>query len=193
MNSKTTILLVFLIGAASGGITTWYCVKKKYEELAEEEIASVKEVFAKREKEAGNRSAGDTVSVNHKTQKPDIKEYSAMLHKQGYTRYSDSSVVEEEEETNKPYVIPPEQFGDNEDYSQISLTYYADQVLADENDEMIEDVESMIGFESLSHFGEYEDDSVFVRNDARKCDYEILQDQRLYSDVIKEMPHPMEV
>ena len=58
---------------------------------------------------------------------------------------------------------------------------------------MIEDVESMIGFESLSHFGEYEDDSVFVRNDARKCDYEILQDQRLYSDVIKEMPHPMEV
>ena len=45
----------------------------------------------------------------------------------------------------------------------------------------------------MSHFGEYEDDSVFVRNDDRKCDYEILMDQRLYSDVIKGMPRQMEV
>lgn len=73
------------------------------------------------------------------------------------------------------------------------MTYYADQVLVDENDEMIEDVEEMVGFESLNHFGEYEDDSVFVRNDAKKCDYEILLDQKLYSDVIDEMPHQMEV
>ena len=94
---------------------------------------------------------------------------------------------------NEPYVISPEQFGENEDYERISLTYYADQVLVDENDEMIEDVEEMVGFESLNHFGEYEDDSVFVRNDAKKCDYEILLDQKLYSDVIDEMPHQMEV
>ena len=54
-------------------------------------------------------------------------------------------------------------------------------------------MEEMVGFESLNHFGEYEDDSVFVRNDAKKCDYEILLDQKLYSDVINEMPHQMEV
>ena len=89
--------------------------------------------------------------------------------------------------------IQERRFGENEDYERISLTYYADQVLVDENDEMIEDVEEMVGFESLNHFGEYEDDSVFVRNDAKKCDYEILLDQKLYSDVIDEMPHQMEV
>ena len=64
---------------------------------------------------------------------------------------------------------------------------------ADENDEVIEDVEDAVGIDSLNHFGEYEDDSVFVRNDARKCDYEILLDQRTYSEVVEDMPHQMEV
>ena len=68
-----------------------------------------------------------------------------------------------------------------------------DGVLADENDEVIEDVEDAVGIDSLNHFGEYEDDSVFVRNDARKCDYEILLDQRTYSEVVEDMPHQMEV
>ena len=81
----------------------------------------------------------------------------------------------------------------DEEYEQISLTYYADGVLADENDEVIEDVEDAVGIDSLNHFGEYEDDSVFVRNDARKCDYEILLDQRTYSEVAEDMPHQMEV
>ena len=63
---------------------------------------------------------------------------------------------------DKPYVISPEEFGEYEEYEKISLTYYGDQVLADENDELVEDVEGAVGFESLTHFGEYEDDSVFV-------------------------------
>ena len=71
------------------------------------------------------------------------------------------------------------------EYERISLTYYDDQVLTDENDKIIEDIEETIGIDSLTHFGEYEDDSVFVRNDERQCDYEILLDRRKYSDVIK--------
>lgn len=128
-------------------------------------------------------------------EKPDIKEYARRLAKEGYTRYSDFGSEEEEEPVSEagPYVIPPEQFGDDEEYEQISLTYYADGVLADENDEVIEDVEDAVGIDSLNHFGEYEDDSVFVRNDARKCDYEILLDQRTYSEVVEDMPHQMEV
>lgn len=58
--------------------------------------------------------------------------------------------------------------------------------------EGVDDVEEIVGEESLTHFGEYEDDSVFVRNDRLKCDYEILLDQRNYSDVTKTMPHRVE-
>lgn len=85
----------------------------------------------------------------------------------------------------KPYVISPDEFGEmeDEDYDKVSVTYYADGVLADEYDEVVENVDEIVGEESLTHFGEYEDDSVFVRNDKLKCDYEILLDQRNYSDI----------
>jgi hypothetical protein len=101
-------------------------------------------------------------------------------------------VKEEPIIVDKPYVITPEEFGDLDDYETISLTYYADLILADDNDVIVDDIEDVVGFDSLNSFGEYEDDSVFVRNDRLKCDYEILLDQRKYSDVIKRRPHEVE-
>lgn len=198
MSNKLIFSLAFIAGVAVGSATTWYLLKDRYAEIAQEEIDSVKEVFARREQERKDESVKKTVAEGIKNvdkNKPELKEYAEKLKKTGYVRYSDRAQKEdvEPEELDKPYVIPPEQFGDNEDYEQISLTYYADSVLTDENDEIIEDVEETVGFESLDHFGEYEDDSVFVRNDARKCDYEILLDQRTYSEVAKRRPHQMEV
>lgn len=198
MSNKALLSLGFIIGAATGSAVTWYLLKDKYEALAQEEIDSVKEVFLRREQELKDQSVKKTVAEGIKDsdkEKPDLKEYARRLEKEGYTRYSDFGSDEEEKPVSEtgPYVIPPEQFGDDEKYEQISLTYYADGVLADENDEVIEDVEGTVGIDSLNHFGEYEDDSVFVRNDARKCDYEILLDQRTYSEVAEDMPHQMEV
>lgn len=198
MSNRSLFSLGFIIGAASGATVAWYLLKDKYETLAQEEIDSVKEVFARREQEMKDetvkRNVAEGIKDSDRT-KPDLKEYAEQLKKNGYTRYSDLSADDEgvSDKQTKPYVIPPEQFGDDESYDQISLTYYADGVLADENDEVIDDVEETVGIESLNHFGEYEDDSVFVRNDTRKCDYEILLDQRTYSEVAEEMPHQMEV
>lgn len=199
MNNKAIFVVAFSVGMAVGSVGTWYCIKKKYEELAQEEIDSVKQVFLKREKELKGDEIKKNIAENVKAgdqEKPmSIKEYASFLQKQGYTNYSDTNEAENKEETKsvKPYVIPPEQFGEIEEYDQIELTYYADHILADENDDIVEDVEEAIGFESLSHFGEYEDDSVFVRNDERRCDYQILLDQGLYSDIAVHIPHQMEV
>ena len=198
MSNRSLFSLGFIIGAASGATVAWYLLKDKYETLAQEEIDSVKEVFARREQEMKDetvkRNVAEGIKDSDRT-KPDLKEYAEQLKKNRYTRYSDLSADDEgvSDKQTKPYVIPPEQFGDDENYDQISLTYYADGVLADENDEVIDDVEETVGIESLNHFGEYEDDSVFVRNDTRKCDYEILLDQGTYSEVAEEMPHRMEV
>lgn len=198
MSNRSLFSLGFIIGAASGATVAWYLLKDKYETLAQEEIDSVKKVFARREQEMKDetvkRNVAEGIKDSDRT-KPDLKEYAEQLKKNGYTRYSDLSADDEgvSDKQTKPYVIPPEQFGDDENYDQISLTYYADGVLADENDEVIEDVEDAVGIDSLNRFGEYEDDSVFVRNDTRKCDYEILLDQRTYSEVVEDMPHQMEV
>ena len=58
-------------------------------------------------------------------------------------------------------------------------------VFADDNDDVIDDIEGTVGIDSLTHFGEYEDDAVFVRNDELKCYYEILLDHRNYNDFVK--------
>lgn len=199
MHNKILFVTAFIIGAGVGSAVTWKLIKDKYEQLAQEEIDSVKEVFSRRESDAAGKTVAQNLTEelkNSTKEKPDIKEYAAELRKNGYTNYSDIQPTDKEEEemsTDKPYVIMPEAFMEYEEYDHISLTYYADNVLTDENDEIIEDVEETVGEESLSHFGEYEDDSVYVRNDARKCDYEILLDQRNYSDVAKHLPHQMEV
>ena len=36
-------------------------------------------------------------------------------------------------------------------------------------------VDAVVGEDSLNHFGEFEEDSVYVRNENIECDYEILK------------------
>jgi hypothetical protein len=92
----------------------------------------------------------------------------------------------------KPYVISPEDFGEIEDYDQRTLFYYEDGVLTDDEDNPIEDVDGVVGRGSLTHFGEYEDDSVHVRNERLRIDYEILREPNTYADVVKTKPHHAE-
>ena len=195
--NKTINFMTFVLGVAVGSVVTWRYVEKKYEQIAQDEIDSVKEVFSKRETEFTEDTEVQIKADNAK-KKPSVIEYAAHLREQGYTNYSDmvdekpEEVKEEPMSVDKPYVIAPEEFGELDDYETISLTYYADQILADDNDVIVDDIEDVVGFDSLNSFGEYEDDSVFVRNDRLKCDYEILLDQRKYSDVIKRRPHEVE-
>lgn len=83
MSSKTIFLMAFILGAASGATVTWYCVKKKYEELAQEEIDSVKEVFARRDQtnntEKAAKNIAESVKAEHVNQKPSIKECLAAM------------------------------------------------------------------------------------------------------------------
>ncbi len=195
--NKTINFMTFVLGVAVGSVVTWRYVEKKYEQIAQDEIDSVKEVFSKRETEFTEDTEVQIKADNAK-KKPSVIEYAAWLRKRGYTNYSDmvdekpEEVKEEPMSVDKPYVIAPEEFGELDDYETISLIYYADQILADDNDVIVDDIEDVVGFDSLNSFGEYEDDSVFVRNDRLKCDYEILLDQRKYSDVIKRRPHEVE-
>lgn len=99
----------------------------------------------------------------------------------------DSGYVPADDET---YVISPDEFGEENRYSWVSYIYYADGILADDNGVIVDNVEEIVG-DALDHFGEYEDDTVFCRNDAKRCDYEILKDLRCYSEVRKNLPPNM--
>ena len=154
--SKTTGFVMFVLGAAVGSVVTWQYTKKKYEQIAQEEIDSVKEIFSRRESAADVEIVTpepQTAKVGKPEEKPDISEYAARLEREGYTNYSNASAGEKKEEQEeamemKPYVISPDEFGEFEDYERISLSYYADHILADEDDEKVEDVDNVVGLNS---------------------------------------------
>lgn len=183
-------ILIFASGVAVGSMVTWKVLKDKYEQLVQEEIDSVKEVFARRNNEQANN---DTEEMPD--EEPDVNEYAKKIAECGYTNYSDISKKENtgKHDVDKPYVISPEEYGEIDTYQQVSLTYFSDGVLTDELNDPVEDVEDTVGFDSLNHFGDYEDDSVHVRNDRLKIDYEILMVLSKYSDVKKKRPHNTEV
>lgn len=178
-------MATFVAGAALGSLATWMFVKKKYERIAQEEIDSVKAVYSKRKPKTEKKDDED-IQVDKK----EVAEYEEMIKSTGYSKYSDisKSKVKTKAERNdleRPYVIRPEEFGELDGYEMISLTHYSDGVLADDDDQKMADdeIDEVVGADYAEHFGEYEDDSVFVRNDRLKCDYEILLDQRKYSEL----------
>ena len=185
MNNRTSLAMAFMVGTAMGACSSWYFLKKKYERIAQEEIDSVKNVYGKREISVPNETAEAKPSGT--VEKPGIAEYAAILRKEGYHHnygeFLTKPEEKKEEQVERPYVISPGEFGEFDEYEKISLIYYSDGVLADEDNELVDDVDDIVGEDSLNHFGEYEEDTVFVRNDRLKCDYEILADERNFSDL----------
>ena len=93
-----------------------------------------------------------------------------------------SKIISHNYSFQNTYIISPEEFGSIDGYYTVSLYYFEDGVITDDAFEPIDD--DVIENISVSeHFGEFEDDTVFVRNDVLKSDYEILRDGRYFSEV----------
>lgn len=190
-----TGFVMFLVGATVGSVATWLCLKRYYERITQEEIDSVKAAFVERKPAITNIAKNEKQEENqHKVDisnlKPDLVNYKAKLQEEGYTNYTEHSKKNTEEKRDEPYVISPDDYGEDDNYTQISLVYYTgDGVLTDDEDEIIEYIRDTVGEDFAEHFGEYEDDSVFIRNDLLKCDYEILRDNRSYADVAEGSNH----
>ena len=100
---------------------------------------------------------------------------------------------EEEEDlvqyVNGPYVISPEEFGDEPSFSTQPLDYFADGVLADGWGIEL-DLDETIGEDAIDHFGDYVDDIVYVRNERTEIDYEVTRDPRTYAEAARTNPNP---
>ena len=128
-------------------------------------------------------------------EKPDIINYNKMIKELKYEPVND----EEDEEYNKyPYLITPDKipFGEKTDpegnpYTKTTLIYYEDGVVADTSYEIIDDVNDVIGNDSLSHFGEFHNrDSIYVRNDRLRTDFEVCMSQLSWEgDILQRMPY----
>ena len=184
MNSTLSKTIIFAVGAAIGSAVTWKLVKDKYERVARDEIAEMREYYRKK---------SEPIEVERGTGEYDKSVVKIDADSSDYDKYrniADRYAVEKEEkggeesmeDEDKPYVILPEDFGEMDDYDIQSLTYYADGVLEDDQCNIIENPDDLVGENFADHFGEYEDEAVHVRNDKYKTDYEILLDVRTYAE-----------
>lgn len=211
MNDALSKFIVFAAGACIGSVVTWRLVKKYYNNIANKEIADVKDWYARKYSEKSESKKADAVGdairdgIKDGIKKPvtenDIRNLTAQLQNMGYVDYSNkedepvkkTEKIEEKEEADnveRPYVIEPRYFDEYDDYNTINLTLYADGVLVDDSsNEPVEDVDETVGLDNLNHIGDYEEDAVHIRNDKLRCDYEILCDTKKYSEIC---PHPAE-
>lgn len=191
MNDKLSSVIIFCGGVFIGGFLTWDFFKTKYEKIADEEIASVKETFEHREPrpdknykvEEALKGDDEYINVSPGVAERIIK----IIDSNGYRNYSNTAIETDKKggtadmELKQPYVITPEQYEDNVDYTKVSLTWYSDEVLEDDWGNVL-DPDDVIGNDALKTFGQYEKDSVFVRDDDEQIDYEVLLDTRSYKE-----------
>lgn len=163
--------------AAAHGI-----LRSRYEQQAQDEIDSVKVRFRKREKELKTDTSAHGKEAEHGAE---VSSYRSVLKDAGYGQAQDKPGM--------PRVISPNDFGEADEYDQISLTYYSDGTLANDHDRPmnVDDILQTVGTEwkRMLDNPDRDDDAVYVRNDGLKVDYEILWDERTYAQVLKEKPY----
>lgn len=159
-------------------------LRSKYEQQAQSEIESVKKRFSKRERELKRDISLEKNQQEAKTNAA-VSSYREKVKDMGYGQA--------EGKRDMPHVISPNDFGEEEGYDQVSLTYFSDGTLADDHERPMndDDILEAIGTEwrEILDNPDRADDAVYVRNEVQKVDYEVLCDARTYAQLLKEKPY----
>ena len=175
-------IFIFVIGVVSGTFVGAQIAKKKYEEIANEEIEEIRAYYKEREKEVKEVEEPNAVEAPEEKsiEVEERKQYDNIIKRGNYM------AVDEEEQNNvcdEAYPIDPSEFGNDGRNATETLTYFADGVLVNEVDEVIEDPDLVVGRHHIDIFNEFPDATcVYVRNDLDGTDYEILKDDWCWSD-----------
>lgn len=176
-------IIIFCFGFVAGGLASLVAskeyYKKDYESKTQEALDSIRNANKKKQEESSltKEKANQNEPTNKKDEvigrNSEIEPFGKLSYEERTERYKSDS----------PYIIPPEEYGET-GYDVAELTYYSDGIITDSMDQIVHDFENVIGADALKHFGEYEDDSVFVRNDTLQCDYQILLNLRPYGEAV---------
>lgn len=175
-------IFIFVIGVVSGTFVGAQIAKNKYEEIANEEIEEIRAYYKEREKEVKEIEEPNAVEAPEEKsiEVEERKQYDNIIKRGNYM------AVDEEEQNNvcdEAYPIDPSEFGNDGKNATETLTYFADGVLVNEVDEVVEDPDLVVGRHHIDIFNEFPDATcVYVRNDLDGTDYEILKDDWCWSD-----------
>lgn len=170
--------IIFAVGGALGSLITWRAVKGHYKRISDEEIESVRKFYQnEKEKLEKEESAPTPTAAQEVTRVASSYQTVPVSMKNSLTDEDIDKMV------NRPYLIDPDDFGDQGDYELLQFTYYADGILADVADNIVEYPDELVGTENIEMFNNDEIFAIYVRNDTKMCDYEITRETQTYSQV----------
>ena len=192
-------LLIFAAGLAVGAVAGAVIVKNKVLADAKAEVEEVREYYRSARGKVNRENVEETEEVKEVEKKEyELKDIQIKDEpKTGLTNYSQITKMymsKDEFQTpmyDDPFVIDPSEFGENPEYDTETLTYFADGVLVDDVDDVIEEPDIVVGLENLKIFEEFGATTVYVRNDIYKTDYEIIRDDWNYSDLKEPVEPPV--
>lgn len=194
-------VLSFIIGAAAGAAVAVVVVRQKYIDLAEDEIQSVREMYESRVREAeddeeATRAEFEEIQEKHrqrmaeegeKKTRPYRTNYSDPIERLGPAEAAGAHIITRSDTKKAPYVISIDDFHNTKNYfDKINLTYYSgDGVLVDDKEELVDDIQNLVG-DNLDKFGAQSEDPdvVFVRNEKMTSDFEITREKGSYAELV---------
>ena len=162
---KIRELIIFVVGVGVGIGASYNLIKKKHDEILEEEIASVKETYSKYNKES------DEVTEE---KEPEPEEIASVKEKYEKLTKEYSELNEDSCTNSEIYEISYDDFGE-EGYTEIELTYYIDDnTLTDDADEPMEELDIISSIGSIDILNGCKDgEYIYIRNEEKEIDYSI--------------------
>ena len=203
MNKNYIVAIVsFLVGAVGGGLGVYIGKMNKYNRDFQKKLKQMEEYYEKNKKKEKSETKTDkeTPKITISERKNMMDEARKIAAEEGYKRHyskimldEDNDVVIEEDDTPipddvtslAPYIIEPSQFGDQEMFEMETWSLYDDGIVTNEEDSVVpkDSIEDYIPAEAIDQLRASDlDDSIFVRNESRKTDYQIIKVVGRYAD-----------
>ena len=181
MKKSSACMVIFAAGAAVGYLFATVQLRKKYERITEDEVASVKASFRKYRDIDTKEPVKNDANVR--------EDYEMLVNNLGY---SDAPFPVEKSDDETHIIITEEAFSELDDYETLSLIYLADCVLVDDDYSRMteEEIKGAIGNVDLNAFADDEAvDAMYVKNTKLKVAYEIIKDDRSYAELLESKPY----
>lgn len=196
-------ILIFVSGIAVGGLSAWAYTKSYYKKVTEDKLEIIRNHYKKKqenmveistehlrcwppEEQVTISNAGEEEMTDYIQKAVDYLSNSPI----DYSHIETGVLPKEKIVEDTPYEISSDEFGEFDDYECITLTYFLDEVLVDDQYQILDEPFELVGDISLIEhdIGEFAEDCIYIRNDAKRCDFEIIYALETYKDYI--LKHP---
>lgn len=192
MSNSTKTILSALVSAGCAALATWFIAKKYYREQYKQELEEVREYYRNRKPTedilTGNPDKADPTVEEIAVAEHFAKEYGAgqaveeTLQTKDIPVEQDDDCEEPETDENEPSMIYADEYAGDMEHDCVTFHFYPNGVLCDDGYNVIRrnEWDQYVPEDFADHYGEYDDDVVYVHNPRLKINIEIIREPEPY-------------